>query len=106
MSITPGPGAHHRTKMANPNLEEDWKLRGLCRTDGDPDLWFPYREGDSKYAAAVCRDCPVKQECLDYAIAAGENYGVWGAKTPTQRKHLAEQRAKRLPPGVRRRRSA
>ncbi|NNN04213.1 MAG: WhiB family transcriptional regulator [Acidimicrobiaceae bacterium] len=36
-------------------------------------------------AIAICLTCPVKQECLDYAVRYNEKYLVWGGMTPTQR---------------------
>ncbi len=36
----------------------------------------------------ICRECPVKDLCLDYAIAAGENYGIWGGLTTKERQEL------------------
>lgn len=36
-------------------------------------------------ALAVCRSCRVQPECQDYALAADERFGVWGAMTEAQR---------------------
>lgn len=49
----------------------------------DPEAWWePARFGD---ALAGCRPCPVAAECLSYAEAAGERYGVWGGRSPAER---------------------
>lgn len=39
------------------------------------------------YEAArdVCRSCPVRGECLDYALRAKERFGMWGGLTPIER---------------------
>jgi len=36
-------------------------------------------------AKAVCSQCPVRKECLDYGI--NETWGCWGGTTPQERKH-------------------
>ena len=63
----------------------------------DPDLWYP-DPGDAhaaQTAAAVCRTCPVRADCLDYAMATeaqGGRHGVWGGLTPTARDRLHHRR--------------
>lgn len=50
-----------------------------CRAD--PDLWFPTpgRTDEAKLAKSVCRDlCPAREECLVWALTAGEKEGIWG----------------------------
>lgn len=48
-------------------------------------------------AKAVCRGCPVRAECLDWALEHGETeHGVWGALTPHERRN--EQRRRRFDP--------
>jgi WhiB family redox-sensing transcriptional regulator len=37
---------------------------------------------------AICRECPVKDLCLDYAIEAREEYGIWGGLTTKERNEL------------------
>ena len=44
----------------------------------DPDLFFPERGGDSGSAKQVCRGCVVREDCLEYALANGQNVGIWG----------------------------
>ncbi len=29
-------------------------------------------------AAMICQNCPIMNECLDWALANGEKYGIWG----------------------------
>jgi hypothetical protein len=63
-----------------------WMASASC-AQADPDLWYPDRHDAVEVADAVriCHACPVRQECLDHAIAAGEDHGVWGGLTPGQR---------------------
>lgn len=32
-------------------------------------------------AKDICNGCPVRRECLDYKLATGSDYGVWGGET-------------------------
>jgi WhiB family redox-sensing transcriptional regulator len=64
----------------------DWRDNAECK-GMDPDLFYPGRGGmkDLRTAQAVCRTCVVRQDCLDYAVAAGEDHGVWGGMSERQR---------------------
>lgn len=53
---------------------------GACRT-ADPDLFFSFHPGQAK---AICAGCPVKAECLEYALDGRELYGVWGGLSQTE----------------------
>lgn len=47
----------------------------------DPDLFFPERGESLREAREVCRSCPVREDCLDYAIDHVEKSGVcWAGK--------------------------
>ncbi|MEV2222695.1 WhiB family transcriptional regulator [Nocardia vinacea] len=52
-----------------------------------PDIFFD-REDDSPHAVAVCQRCPVRSECLKYALDRNIADGIWGGKTPTERRQL------------------
>lgn len=60
------------------------------------DIMFPKsRDGrfvDYRAAAAICRTCPVLNECLAWALAAEEPHGCWGGTTPTQRHRMIQAR--------------
>lgn len=57
---------------------------GSCRTAGYPDLWFPEKGGNPKAAQRICRECPVRIECLEHGLRCHEVHGVWGGKTPAE----------------------
>lgn len=56
----------------------------LCKGQ-DPDLWFSGSDGSLEAAKAVCRACPARARCLEWAVQAGERAGVWGGTSPDER---------------------
>lgn len=59
---------------------------GACATEA-PDLMFP-EEGDRRAeerAKTVCRGCPVRETCLEGALARREEWGIWGGLTRKER---------------------
>lgn len=39
-------------------------------------------------AKKICNNCANKKECLDYAFATKQEFGVWGGTTPKERKRI------------------
>ncbi len=77
-----------------PPANVDWHTHALCRTDKHPTaMFFPDGAGhpDWQPALEICRACPVINECLDYALEYRELEGVWGGKTPRQRRRILEK---------------
>lgn len=72
--------------------ERPWLVFGACRQVG-PDLFFPQSAAEEAEALRICSTCPVLDECLDYALEAGETYGVWGGTTEKQRRRLRRRSA-------------
>lgn len=76
-----------------------WQDRGRCRDVGQ-ELFYPPLERESARrrqsreaaAKAVCAPCPVRVECLTWALDSGEQYGVWGGMTERERDRLARRR--------------
>lgn len=66
-----------------------WDKRAACR-DADPELFFPVSETGPhvEQAKAVCRGCPVRTDCLERAVRAGEPAGIWGGLTAPERRRL------------------
>jgi WhiB family redox-sensing transcriptional regulator len=74
----------------------DWMERANC-IGVDPDLFFPTgrRYGaavEVRRAVAICNECEVRLECLEYALANGEKHGVWGGKSVRERQRIARAR--------------
>ena len=70
-----------------------WWFSALCRGI-DPDLWFPERGEVTTLAKAVCAECPVRQPCLEYALANSERHGIWGGKSERERRTIRAARHK------------
>jgi WhiB family transcriptional regulator, redox-sensing transcriptional regulator len=66
------------------NISE-WSLEGICNTTEKPDSFFPERGYSPLEALKTCRHCPVKRDCLEYALVHGEQ-GVWGGTTDRERR--------------------
>jgi hypothetical protein len=41
-----------------------------------------------KMAKALCNDCPIRQQCLSYAMEERIEYGIWGQTTPLERAYI------------------
>jgi WhiB family redox-sensing transcriptional regulator len=78
------------TAFMNPDEDRPWAARAECRGE-DPSMFFPGTDDDPSLGLAVCARCPVRQECLDYAIEARERYGIWGGTTERQRRRMARR---------------
>jgi WhiB family redox-sensing transcriptional regulator len=60
----------------------------------DPDVFYPVSDEEAEAAKAVCAVCPVRQPCLEYALANRERDGVWGGATERERRRMIRQRRK------------
>lgn len=72
--------------------DEHWTDHAICR-GADPDLFFPIGyagplAAQAAAAKAICANCPVTAQCLDWALRAGEPDGIWGGTTPEERRYL------------------
>ena len=64
-----------------------WQVDALC-AQTDPEAFFPEKGGSTRDAKKVCGACPVRQECLDYAMANDERFGIWGGLSERERRRL------------------
>lgn len=80
-------------------VRPEWQDHAVC-AGVDPDLWFPDKSGDViqtiREAKAVCHRCPVRVDCLEFALEHGEQFGIWGGKTVKERRAIRRQRAQGL----------
>jgi WhiB family redox-sensing transcriptional regulator len=74
-------------------------LTGAACKGEDPDLFFgpsaefvtTRQQRDAK-AKAICARCPVRAECVEYALDTREAYGIWGGLTEDERRAMLRQR--------------
>jgi len=64
-----------------------WQDRALC-AQTDPEAFFPEKGGSTREAKKVCTSCEVRAECLDYALANDERFGIWGGLSERERRKL------------------
>jgi WhiB family transcriptional regulator, redox-sensing transcriptional regulator len=76
-----------------------WRAAGACLS-ADPDLFYPITSGrgvtsETRMALRICAGCPVRQQCLDFAMRSPEVHGIWGGTTPADRLRARRRRAER-----------
>jgi len=64
-----------------------WQERALC-AQTDPEAFFPEKGGSTREAKRVCASCEVREECLEYALANDERFGIWGGLSERERRKL------------------
>lgn len=98
----------HRQRMANikrlpPALLDvyEWQDDGLCRK-GRRELFFEEdrergirRSRREANAKRICAACPVRAACLEHALSAGEEYGIWGGLNAAERLELSARTGRR-----------
>ena len=73
--------------LAKPATNEQWQDRALC-AQTDPEAFFPEKGGSTREAKKICQRCPVRAECLEYALANDERFGIWGGLSERERRRL------------------
>lgn len=80
------------TSPLYPDELPTWRDDAAC-LGMDPDLFFPppgwYGAEEAK---AICQGCPVRAECLDYAVTTVQKYGIWGGTNEQERQQIRKQR--------------
>lgn len=69
-----------------------WMARGNC-AGKSPDFFFPSDGVGVEAARKVCETCPVKDICLEYALANRIDHGVWGGTSERERRRIIKRRA-------------
>jgi WhiB family redox-sensing transcriptional regulator len=77
--------------------DDVWRDHAQCR-DTDPELFFPVGTTgqalvSQDHAKRVCRECTVRQECLDYALDTNQDSGIWGGLSEEERRVIRRKRA-------------
>jgi WhiB family redox-sensing transcriptional regulator len=93
MRSVKAPGSDIATERARSADEESWTARAACRR-ADPELFFPIGSSGpaalKQIAAAkeICARCPVREQCLRFALGTGQDYGIWGGLTADERRRM------------------
>lgn len=68
-----------------------WHREAACYDSEHPDIWFPEANtGHQAEARRECMACPVRLECLDYALERPDLVGIWGGMTDDERRMMRE----------------
>ena len=78
----------------------DWQERAACRGP-QARSFFPPSASERKdekatreiRAKQICMTCPVRRDCLNYALSIREPHGIWGGLNEIERKSLTSPRA-------------
>lgn len=90
-------------RLPGPSAETwDWQLRGSCR--GMDSAFFFHPDGErgpararrEERAKAVCRSCPVLEQCRRHALAVQEPYGIWGGMSESDRINAIKARKRKV----------
>jgi hypothetical protein len=80
-------------------FDQPWARQSACSALPDAEvarIFFAEKTGANAEARAICGQCPVKAECLDYALNRPE-WGMWGGTTLDERIALRRRLGIRLP---------
>ena len=74
-------------------MDLPWRSKAACKGLA-PDIFYPDTddEADADEAKVVCGACPVREACLEHALAVREKDGVWGGATERERRRIIRQR--------------
>lgn len=80
---------------ASARQEHAWRDHAACK-DSHPELFFPIgTTGDAlaeiDAAKAICHMCPVRRECLAFAVETNQDSGVWGGMSEDERRSLRRE---------------
>ena len=73
-----------------PDATLAWQTDSLC-AQTDPEAFFPEKGGSTRDAKKICSSCEVRSECLDYALANDERFGIWGGLSERERRKLRKR---------------
>ena len=65
----------------------EWMRDGLC-AQTDQDAFHPEKGASTRPAKSVCAVCPVREQCLSYALETNQQFGVWGGHSAKERRAL------------------
>jgi WhiB family redox-sensing transcriptional regulator len=72
-------------------IEYAWMAHARCR-GAAPTEFFPSDGMGVEAAQRVCVHCPVRIECLEYALGHRIEHGVWGGASERERRRILRRR--------------
>jgi WhiB family redox-sensing transcriptional regulator len=72
-----------------------WYKDAACKGHENQDDFFPERGSSTVIAKRICNGCPVREECLEYAVERKERFGIWGGKSERERRAIRRERRKK-----------
>ncbi len=75
----------------DPDSATAWMAEGNCRLH-PPATFFPSDGVGVDKARKICRDCPVKARCLEFALEERIDHGVWGGCSERERRRILKRR--------------
>jgi WhiB family redox-sensing transcriptional regulator len=77
------------------DVDHTWHADAACRDLGNHLFFFERGDNFSTIAESkkLCATCPVSDRCLQYALNNNIIYGIWGGKTPEERRRLTNHRS-------------
>ena len=73
-----------------PDATLAWQTDSLC-AQTDPEAFFPEKGGSTRDAKKICTSCEVRVQCLEYALANDERFGIWGGLSERERRKLRKR---------------
>lgn len=87
-------GSRHSFFPPEVDPDPSWRDRAAC-AEWPINMWFPTKDDAKRWvelfpgatvrAYAICAACPVRERCLDYAIANRIPHGIWGGQSERSR---------------------
>ena len=71
--------------------DASWMFDARCR-GVDPAEFFPSDGTGVEVAQRMCAQCPVRAECLEYALLHRIAQGVWGGASERERRRILRAR--------------
>jgi WhiB family transcriptional regulator, redox-sensing transcriptional regulator len=65
-------------------MKTDWMTQGKCR-ELEWEMFFPHGSSGLSAARKICAECPVSEDCLEYALKNHIDHGVWGGCSERER---------------------
>ncbi|MHA6667375.1 WhiB family transcriptional regulator [Homoserinimonas sp. A447] len=84
------PGVRRVVNVDDDDAALAWQSDSLC-AQTDPEAFFPEKGGSTRDAKKICASCEVRVQCLEYALANDERFGIWGGLSERERRKLRKK---------------